>query len=206
MTDDLVRAFSDIPTTCISDALQGLTNMHPGIKPLKEEYRFAGRALTVVSAPGDNLAVLKAIRQAKPGDVLVIDLKGDVYRAAAGDFVVGMSKTLGVAAWVVDGVIRDILGVKALNIPVFCRGITQAAGGKAGLGEVNVPVSCGGVAVHPGDIVVGDADGVVVVPRASAEFVLAKARQKLAQDEERERKISGKRDEIIAYLDKGLNP
>lgn len=201
---DIASKFADIPTTSISDAMRGLTNMHPAIKPLKEEYRFAGRALTVKTAAGDNLAVLQAIRQAKPGDVLVIDAKGDEYRAVAGDFIVGISQTLGVTAWVVDGVIRDVTGIKELGLPVFCRGTTIAASGKAGIGEVNVPVSCGGVTVHPGDILVGDADGVTVIPQAIAESVLAKAKQKLEQDEARERKVAGKQDEIIAYLDNML--
>ncbi|WP_126425385.1 RraA family protein [Brevibacillus marinus] len=201
---DIVKSFAELPTTCISDAMQGLNNLDSAIKPLKEEYKFAGRALTVKMAVGDNLAVLKAIRQAKPGDVLVIDAKGDTYRAVAGDFIVGLSQTMGVAAWVVDGVVRDVLGIKQLNVPVFCRGTTIAASGKAGVGEVNVPISCGGVPVHPGDIVVGDADGVVVVPQELAETVLTKAQQKLQQDQEREQKVSGKRDAVIAYLDKVL--
>lgn len=198
---DIAKLFEGIPTTCISDVMQGLNNLHPAIKPLKEQYSFAGPALTVKMAVGDNLAVLKAIRQAKPGDVLVVDAKGDEYRAAAGDFIVGLMQTLGISALVVDGTIRDVVGIKRLNFPVFCRGTTIAASGKAGYGEVNVPIACGGVAVHPGDIVVGDADGVIVIPGDRAEAILPKAQQKLIQDQERERKVSGKHEAIIEYLD-----
>ncbi|WP_147534211.1 RraA family protein [Bacillus marasmi] len=202
--DELVLKFKGIPTTAISDALDGLFNLDPAIKPLKEEYTFAGRALTVKTAVGDNLAVQKAIRVAQEGDIIVVDAKGDQYRAMAGDFVVGMAKTMGVSAMVIDGVIRDLVAIKELNFPVFSKGTTVAASGKAGVGEINVPISCGGQAVNPGDIVVGDADGVVVIPRAIEQEVYEKAVNKIKKDEEREAKISGNREAIIAFIDKNL--
>lgn len=203
--DQLVLDFVNIPTTCVSDAMDGLNNLHPSIKPLKEEYKVVGRAFTVKIPVGDNLAVLKAIREAKPGDVLVVDAKGDEYRAIAGDFVVGMMQTMGIAGLVVDGVIRDIAGIKALNFPVFSKGTTVAASGKAGVGEVNVPISCGGMAVKPGDIIIGDADGVVVVPQEIEQAVLEKALAKLKKDQIREEQISGNREAIITHLDELLS-
>ncbi|MGG3888194.1 RraA family protein [Metabacillus fastidiosus] len=203
--EDIIRQFESIPTTCISDAMDGLNNFNPEIKPLKEEYRFAGRALTVKIPVGDNLAVLRAIRESKPGDVLVIDTKGDTYRGIAGDFVVGMAQTLGVNALVVDGAVRDVLGIKELNFPVFCKGIAVAASGKAGVGEINVPISCGGQPVHPGDMIVGDANGVVVIPQAIEQEVLKKAADRLKKDEIREEKVSGKKEEILKYLDEMLS-
>lgn len=203
--DNLVKEFQSIPTTCISDAMDGLNNLDPAIKPLKEEYRLAGRALTVKIPVGDNLAVLRAIREAKRGDILVVDAKGDQYRAIAGDFVVGMAQTMGVGGIVVDGVIRDIVGIKDLNLPVFSKGTTVAASGKAGVGEINIPISCGGTAVNPGDIIVGDADGVVVVPQAIEQEVLTKALEKLKKDQVREEEISGNREAIIKHLDKILS-
>ena len=171
----IVDRLQEVPTTCISDALDGLNNLDAAIKPLKEEYRVAGRAFTVKMPVGDNLVVLKAIRDAQPGDVLVIDAKGDTYRAIAGDFILGMARTLGVKGVIADGVIRDIIGAKKLDYPIFCKGTTIAASGKAGEGAINVPISCGGVTIHPGDLIVGDADGVVVIPRAIEEEVLKKA-------------------------------
>ncbi|EKN70067.1 Dimethylmenaquinone methyltransferase [Neobacillus bataviensis LMG 21833] len=203
--DPLVKEFSVVPTTCISDAMDGLNNLSPSIKPLKEEYTLAGRAFTVKIPVGDNLAVLKAIRVANPGDILVVDAKGDQYRAIAGDFVVGMAQTLGIGGLVVDGVIRDIVGIKALNFPVFCKGTAVAASGKAGVGEINIPISCGGMAVQPGDIIVGDADGVVVIPQAMEQVVLAKSLEKLTKDKIREDRISGNRKEIIEHLDELLS-
>ncbi|WP_088044448.1 RraA family protein [Bacillus sp. EAC] len=199
--ESIIKQFSNIPTTCISDVMNGLNNMHSAITPLKEEYKFAGRALTVKIPVGDNLAVLKAIRVAKPGDVIVIDAKEDQYRAIAGDFVVGMAQTLGVSAIVVDGVIRDIIGVKKLNFPVFSRGTSVAASGKFGIGEINIPISCGGTAVNPGDIIVGDADGVVVIPESEAQSILEQSIDKLRKDELREEKVSGNIEAIKAYLD-----
>jgi 4-hydroxy-4-methyl-2-oxoglutarate aldolase len=203
--DNLVSKFRIIPTTCISDAMDGLNNLHPAIKPLKEGYKLAGRALTVKIPVGDNLAVLKAIRSAKPGDILVIDAKGDQYRAIAGDFVVGMAQTLGIGGMVVDGVIRDIVGIKELNFPVFSRGTTVAASGKAGVGEINIPISCGGTSVHPGDIIVGDVDGVVVIPQANELDILEKSLEKLKKDEMREASISGNREAILKHLDQLLS-
>ncbi|MBU8881331.1 RraA family protein [Bacillus sp. FJAT-29790] len=201
----IVDQFKEIPTTCISDALNGLDNMDAAIKPLKEEYRVAGRALTVKMPVGDNLVVLKAIREAQPGDVLVIDAKGDTYRAIAGDFILGMAQTLGIEGVIVDGVIRDIIGAKMLNYPVFCKGTTIAASGKAGEGAINIPISCGGVTVQPGDIVVGDADGVVVIPRSMEEKILKMSLEKVDKDRERAEKVSGNKEEVIAYLDKFLS-
>jgi len=201
----IVEKFHDIPTTCISDTMEGLNNLDPTIKPLKESYKFSGRALTVKMPVGDNLAVLKAIGEAKPGDVLVIDAKGDQYRAVAGDFILGMAQTLGVSALVVDGVIRDISGTKALDFPVFCKGTTVAASGKAGVGEINVPISCGGTSVFPGDIIVGDADGVVVIPQQSEEEILQASLDKLKKDEEREANISGKPEALRQYIDSMLS-
>jgi RraA family protein len=203
--DNLLNEFKNLPTTCISDGMDGLNNLHPSIKPLKEEYKFAGRAFTVKIPVGDNLAVLKAIRNAQPGDILVVDAKGDQYRAIAGDFVVGMMQTLGIGGLVVDGVIRDIVGIKELNFPVFSRGTAVAASGKAGVGEINVPISCGGVTINPGDIVVGDADGVVVVPQSIEQEILTKSQNKLKKDQLREEKISGNREAIIKHLDKMLS-
>lgn len=197
----IVELFRCIPTTCISDALDGLNNLHPSIKPLQEEYVLSGRAVTVKMPVGDNVAVLKAIRTAKPGDILVIDAKGDEYRAIAGDFVVGMAKTLELGGIVVDGVVRDVKGIKELRFPVFCKGTTVAASGKAGVGELNVPISCGGVSVNPGDIIVGDADGVVVIPKVREDEILKKAQEKLLKDQQREISTSGNKEATIKYLD-----
>src|SRR5690606_11394676 len=147
MSEELIARYASVPTTAVSDATGGLNNMDSMIKPLQEEYRIAGRAVTVKLPGGDNPAMLRAMRTASPGDVLVVDAKGDLRKAVAGDFVVGMMRTLGIAGLVVDGAIRDVRDIKALGFPVFVRGTTVAASSKTGAGEVNVPISCGGVTV-----------------------------------------------------------
>lgn len=196
-----MKQFYDLPTTCISDALNGMNNLDPSIKPLQDSYKVAGRAFTVKIPAGDNTMVLKAIKEASPGDVLVVDAKGESYRAVAGDFVVSLAQKLGIAGIIVDGVIRDLIGVRSLNFPVFSKGTTVAASFKNGAGEINVPISCGGVSITSGDIIVGDADGVVVIPQADAEKVLEKALAKLKKDEQRE--ASALQDEASArkYLE-----
>lgn len=198
--NSIIEKFKQVPTTAISDVLNGMNNLDPQIKPLKEEYKIAGRAYTVQLPIGDNLMLLKSLKEAKPGDILVVDVKGDTYRAVAGDFVVGMMKTLGIGGLVVDGVIRDIIDIKGLNFPVFCKGTTVSSGGKNGPGATNIPISCGGTSVNPGDIIVGDVDGVVVIPKEDAEDVLEGSEKKIISDDKREAKVSGNRDEIIKYI------
>ncbi|ASS94934.1 RraA family protein [Peribacillus simplex] len=198
--DALIQQFKNLPTTAISDAMEGLNNLESAIKPLKEEFRLAGRALTVQMPVGDNSAVLKAIGEAKAGDIIVVDSKGDTYRAIAGDFVVGMMQTMEIGGLVVDGVIRDLEAIKEMNFPVFSKGTTVASSGKAGVGQTNIPISCGGVTVFPGDIIIGDIDGVVVVPQAMGEEILIKAKDKIIKDEQRAEKYAGNPDEIRKYI------
>lgn len=197
----IIKRFEQIPTTAISDALSGMNNLDPLIKPLKETYKVAGRAYTVKLPVGDNLMLLKSLQKAKPGDILVVDVKGDRYRAIAGDFVVGMMKTLQLGGLIVDGVIRDIIDIKALDFPVFSKGTTVSSSGKTGPGDINIPISCGGVSVNPGDIVVGDVDGVVIIPQNQAEDILRDAEKKIISDEKREANVSGNREEIMNYID-----
>lgn len=201
---DIINQFKELPTTCISDALNGLSNMDPAIKPVKEDLKVVGRAHTVKLRAADNYMVLKAIREAKEGDVLVVDGKGYLNNASCGDFIVALAQTMGISGVVVDGVVRDIVGIKNLNFPVFCKGTTTAASDKSGSGEVNVPISCGGATVKPGDIIVGDADGVVVVPQELENEILQKSIQKLNKDIERERQVLASRAAAIEYLDKVL--
>ncbi|KEO83643.1 hypothetical protein EL26_08260 [Tumebacillus flagellatus] len=128
-----------------------------------------------------------------------------MYRAMTGDFILGMAQTLGIAGVVVDGVIRDVRGCKALNFPVFCKGTTVAPCGKAGMGELHVPISCGGVSISPGDLIVGDADGVVVIPQTMENEVLEKALERMKSEEQRVAKVSGKREEILRCIDNMLS-
>lgn len=198
-------SFQHLPTTAISDATGGHTNLRSEIKPLADHFKIAGRAVTVRLPDGENGAVLEAIRAANEGDILVIDAKGNTNRAVAGDFVISLAKGMGIQGFVVDGVIRDIAAIRELDFPVFALGTTVAAGNKNGGGQVNIPIAVGGVTVHPGDYIIGDVDGVIVVPQQDAERIVAAAESKLEKDAARaqEAHANGK-ESIIAYLDKVL--
>lgn len=200
MTINYVEEFSKLPATCVSDALKGHNTMDFSIKPLSN-HTISGRAHTVEIPKGQNKEVLKAIKEASEGDVLVIDAEGDTSKAIAGDFILGMAKTLGIKGVVTNGVIRDIEGIKALDFPVFCKGTTTNAGSKSDEGYSNIPISCGGVAVKQGDIIVGDRDGVAVVPKEIEAETLEKAKKKLQKDEEREARVSHDVQAIHEYID-----
>lgn len=200
-----IKALEKIPTTAISDVLKGMQNLDPSIKPLKESYKISGKAYTVQLPVGDNLMLLRSLKEAKKGDILVVDVKGDTYRAIAGDFVVGMMKSLELGGLVVDGVIRDLIDIKELNFPVFSKGTTVSSGTKNGPGDTNIPISVGGTSVNPGDIIVGDVDGVVVIPQHKAQEVLQKSEKKMTSDEKREAKVGNNHEAIIDYVNHMLN-
>lgn len=201
---DIIHEFRSLPTTCISDALGGLKHLNPAIKPLKEEYKICGRAVTVKMPAGDNMMVLAAMKEANPGDILVIDSETSKYRSFAGEFVISLAQTLDLGGIIADGTVRDIVGIKALNFPVFCTGITVACSDKFGKGSVNVPISCGGVPIFPNDIVVGDADGVVIIPTGQAEQVLAGAKDKMNKDIKRAEYYLQSRERALSYIENVL--
>ena len=202
-TTTIEERFMKLPTTAISDATGGHTNVAANIKPLADHFKIAGRALTVRLPDGENGAVLEAISKAKKGDILVIDAKGNTNRAVAGDFVMQLAQGVGVQGFVVDGVIRDLAAAREIEFPVFALGTTVAAGNKNGGGAVGVPISVGGVVVQTGDIIVGDIDGVIVVPVDDAETVALGAEAKVEKDEAREQEALHNGEESIrAYLTK----
>ena len=202
-TITIEERFLVLPTTAISDATGGHTNVAGAIKPHADHYKIAGRALTVRLPDGENGAVLEAISKAAKGDILVIDAKGNTNRAVAGDFVMQLAQGVGVQGFVVDGVIRDIAAARSINFPVFSLGTTVAAGSKHGGGTVGVPVSIGGVVVQTGDLIIGDVDGVIVVPTADAERIAQAAEEKVIKDEAREQEALHNGEESIrAYLAK----
>jgi 4-hydroxy-4-methyl-2-oxoglutarate aldolase len=201
----LVSQFRNIPSTCISDALGGLNNLEPAIKPLTEYHKIVGRAFTVKVRATDNLMILKGIREANPGDVLVVDAKGFSYNASCGAFVVGLAKTLGLAGMVIDGVVRDAQAIKEMDFPVFCKGVTVACSLKYGDGEVNVPVSCGDAVIKPRDIIVGDLDGVVSIPHEIESRILQNALEKLSRDHERDKSFLKDKKSALEYIDSLLS-
>ena len=169
---DLVQAFRGWPTGNVCDALGRVGAMDYHIKPLNPDWCFVGTAITVRARPVDNLIIYKALELAQEGDVLVIATGEFTGAAFIGDLVASIARAKGLAAMVTDGVVRDAAGIVKVGLPVFALGVTPNSPFKDGQGEVNLPISCGGVPVHPGDIVVGDGDGVVVVPQDDIPAVL----------------------------------
>ena len=170
----LIGRFRGTQTSHLVDAMDGRGAMDWQIKPMDPaNAAFVGPALTAFAYPADVVAVLGALGEAQAGDVIVV--ANDGYRATAviGDLVAGMMKNRGVAAFVTDGLGRDRAGILAAGMPLFAAGIVPTSPANNGPGVVGAPVVCGGVAVRSGDIIVGDADGVVVVPQERAEAVLA---------------------------------
>ena len=182
----LIAAFRDAPAGNVCDAMDRLGAMDYRIKPLDPDSRLCGPALTVRTRPGDNLMVWKAIDVAQAGDVLVIATYGFTTASTFGENVVKAARTKGIAGIVCDGLCRDATGIRAAGVPTFVLGTVPSSPGKDGPGEIGGPVSCGGVAVHPGDLVVGDEDGVVVVPLAD----LAAVGERLAGIEAKEAKMA----------------
>jgi RraA family protein len=158
----------------ISDAMQGMSVIDHGIRQVYTPMRrICGPAITVDLTPGDGLMLRAALEAAQPGDVIVANAHGATERATLGGSVAMHMAHRNVAGLVVDGAVRDVAEMRELDFPVMARAVTPRSGTTgAGWGEVNVPVACGGVVVHPGDLIVGDEEGLVVVPRAWAQAVV----------------------------------
>ncbi|MET9479323.1 RraA family protein [Streptomyces sp. NPDC006638] len=179
---DDVNGFQSIPPTTLADVLGREQVMDIGVRPLwPSAPRLAGPAFTVRCPPGDNLMLHAAIYRAEPGSVVVVQA-GDVDYAVAGGNVCAVAQRRGIAGFVVDGVVRDLAEVREMGFPVFARGVIPVPGAKAAIGSLDQPVRCGGVDVRPGDVVVADEEGIVVVPHARQERVLLDARAALAKE------------------------
>lgn len=178
----LIDAFRGLPVANIGDSINRSFCMHPAIRPYNDNA-LAGPAFTVKVRPGDNLLLHKALDLAAPGDIIVVDGQGDMANALIGELMVLWAIKRRLGGIVIDGAIRDVSRIRTVSIPVYAAGVTPAGPYKEGPGEINFPVVCGGVVVHPGDIIVGDADGVVVINPRDANSVLEKASAK-SRDEQ----------------------
>jgi 4-hydroxy-4-methyl-2-oxoglutarate aldolase len=168
----LIEQFRDIPTCFIADASAGRGCLHHSVKPLDPAMRFCGPAVTAFCGPMDTLAAMAILDFVAPGDVIMIACGGNETAAVIGDLWAFSARRAGAAGIVCDGLVRDVNGMLSAEIPVFARGWCPNAGYRNGPGEINLGVVCGGVPVGPGDIVVGDRDGVAVVPLTRAQAVL----------------------------------
>lgn len=186
----LLARFADLPTGVVVDAMGRRGALAPGIRPITAAQRFVGVALTVWTAPSDNLAIYAAIAEARPGDALLVTNGGDATASVVGDLALGMARNAGVVGLVTDGYARDVAGLDRVGVPVFARGLTPNSPFKNGPGEIGGRIALAGVIVAGGDIVVADADGVVVVPAASAERVLEACAAVVAKERDVEAAIA----------------
>ena len=178
----LVAELAKMVTPHLSDSMERLYAGGPQLRPMHREGKLAGPAYTVKTTPGDNLLVHKALDSAQKGDVIVVDAGGICENAIIGELMMSRARQRGVAGIVIWGAIRDSAEIGAGTYPVYASGVTHRGPYKNGPGEINVPVVIGGMPVNPGDIIVGDADGLVAVPQEQAERILASAKSILEKE------------------------
>ena len=187
----LLQRFAGVPTTHLADAMDGRGALDYRVKPVDAgQAAFIGTALTCQCAPGDNLAIGAALAELQHGDVIVAATDAHVTLAVVGRRMSGMARNRGAAAIVTDGLARDTTGICESGVPVFCRGVTPNSAAAYGPGTVGLPVVVGGIAVASGDIVVGDRDGVVVVPAARIDDVLVRLTGVVARETDLAQKLA----------------
>jgi 4-hydroxy-4-methyl-2-oxoglutarate aldolase len=161
---DLLQRLAEFPTAAISDAQRGLGTIRPAIRSMVPGAKLIGPAHTVKCYPGSIITVHKALLEAQPGDVLVVDGEGDDRGALFGELMTLQAKANGLAGIVIDGPLRDRYAVAESGFPAFASCVNPRVGTNRRVGETQIPITCGGTVVRPGDIVIGDDDGVVIVP------------------------------------------
>ncbi|MBI5278391.1 MAG: RraA family protein [Burkholderiales bacterium] len=179
-----IEQLKTIPLPLLSDNVHrgtGSVGLQPYSKPTPAT--MAGTAVTVRCRGGDNLVVLRAFDYCRPGDVLVVDAGGDLTNAVVGGIMTAGAAMLGLAGVIIDGAIRDVAEIREREFPVYARGVNHRGPYKNGPGEINVPVSIGGMVVQPGDVIVGDADGLLAIPAAEIAAVIDKALVQQAKEE-----------------------
>lgn len=189
---DLIEAYSVLSTSLISDILDRQTGLY-GLTPYHNGRSMVGRAMTIKTREGDNSIIHEALEQAGDGDVIVVDGAGHLTRALIGEIIVQKAMARGVAGFVIDGAIRDVSAIRSLDMPCYARGVSHLGPYKTGPGTINQPIACAGAVVMPGDLVVGDADGVIALPESTARRILGEVREK--EEDERD-KIAALRAEI----------
>ncbi|MDV4154754.1 RraA family protein [Rhizobium brockwellii] len=182
----LVAEYRGVATSIISDNLSRLPGA-TGILPYHKGGAMIGTALTVKTRAGDNLAIHAALKIARAGDIIVVDGGGDISQALIGEIILTHAQSLGVAGFIIDGAIRDVAAIRASDLPCYARGVTHKGPYKFGPGALNVSVSIGGLVINPGDLIVGDEDGIVALAPALAVQLLPGVRD---QEENERVKIS----------------
>jgi regulator of RNase E activity RraA len=173
-----IEKFRTIPVANVSDVMSRMTAGGPGLRPMHASGQMSGAAFTVKTRPGDNLMIHKALLMAGPGDVIVVDAGGDLTNALVGEMMLSHAMQIGVTGVVINGAVRDYGWIKAGTFPVFAAGITHRGPYKDGPGEINVPIAFGGMVINPGDLMIGDDDGLLCVPYGTTEEIYTHAKAK----------------------------
>ena len=200
----VVAEAAQYPSSILADVAGRRGALSGRIAPLAPSMRFAGPAITVEVRPGDNLMIHAAMAVAQPGDVIVVDGKGDLSSALMGEIMSQQCVALGVVAVVIDGAVRDSEAIRELGFPMFAAGLNPNGPTKSVSGRLNHPISIGGVSVSPGDLVVGDADGVTVIERSKAAAMLPLAADKVAAETKRIADIKSRKALTPAWLNGAL--
>ncbi len=181
---EIIEAFRQIPVAVAGDCMGRITGTL-GLQRYHQDVNIqcCGPAITVKVRPGDNLMIHKALEQAQPGDMIVIDGSGCLTQALIGGLIRTTALTKKIAGFVVDGAIRDLAEWADGEVPVFAKGHTHRGPDKSGPGEVNTPIACAGMAVAPGDLILADSDGVLAIPARDATNVLKRAQAHLLKEE-----------------------
>ena len=191
-TAEEVAALAGVPTGHAVDARGGRGALDYRIKPLVPLASvMVGVAITCHCGPGDNLGLFAALAEAKPGDILVAATDACMATSIAGDLLMGMARNRGIKGLVTDGLVRDLAGIVAVGLPVYSAGLTPDSPARNGPGTVGLPIVLGGVAINAGDILVGDNDGVVVIPRSEAQTVIKGLADVRATETALETKVKG---------------
>jgi RraA family protein len=185
-----VERYRQLPVANVSDSMNRMTAGGARLRPMHREGVLAGPALTVKARPGDNLMLHYALDIARPGDVIVVDAGGDLSNALIGEMMVAYAVKRGVAGIVINGAIRDAANIGAGNFPLFAAGVSHRGPYKDGPGEVNVPIAIDGMVVEPGDLVIGDEDGLLCVPFEHIEQIYERAAAKYAAEHKQMEQIA----------------
>ncbi len=180
----MVAMFRTLPVANVSDVMARMTAGGARMRPMHTGGVLAGPALTVKTRPGDNLMVHRALDLAEPGDVIVVDAGGDLTNALIGELMVAHAVQRRLGGMVINGAIRDAATIREGAFPVFAAGVTHRGPYKDGPGEINVPIAIDGMVIEPGDLILGDDDGLLRIPMADAASILAAASAKQAAEKE----------------------
>jgi len=175
---EIVERFARLPVANVSDSMFRMTAAGARLRPMHQTGGMAGAALTVKTRPGDNLMIHKAMAIAEPGDVIVVDAGGDLTNALIGEMMLTRIIKSGLAGIVIDGAVRDAGFIRGQTFPVFAAGVTHRGPYKNGPGEINVPIAIDGMVIEPGDLIIGDDDGLLCVPLDDVDEVLKAATEK----------------------------